>query len=34
MAQELDLPGYQRYYSVNPYLQNYDFEAIRLGCVC
>ncbi|MBN1137417.1 MAG: DUF885 family protein [Anaerolineae bacterium] len=31
LAQELDLPGYQRFYSVNPYLQTYDFEAYVEG---
>jgi len=31
LAQELDLPGYQRFYSVNPYLQNYAFQAYTEG---
>jgi uncharacterized protein (DUF885 family) len=31
LAQELDLPGYQRLYSVNPYLQNYQFLAYVEG---
>ena len=31
LAQELDLPGYQRFYSVNPYLQNYAFQAYAEG---
>ncbi|MBN1134946.1 MAG: DUF885 family protein, partial [Anaerolineae bacterium] len=31
LAQELDLPGYQRFYSVNAYLQTYDFEAYVEG---
>ena len=31
LAQELDLPGYQRLYSVNPYLQNYAFQAYAEG---
>ncbi len=30
-AQELDLPGYQRFYSTNPYLQSYDFQAYTEG---
>jgi uncharacterized protein (DUF885 family)/pimeloyl-ACP methyl ester carboxylesterase len=31
LAQELDLPRYQRFYSVNPYRQNYDFLAYVEG---
>ncbi len=31
LAQELDLPGYQRLYSANPYLQNYEFQAYTEG---
>jgi uncharacterized protein (DUF885 family) len=31
LAQELDLPGYQRFYSVHPYIQNYDFQAYTEG---
>ena len=31
LAQELDLPGYQRFYSVSPYMQDYDFEAYVEG---
>jgi uncharacterized protein (DUF885 family) len=31
LAQELDLPPFQRYYSVNPYLQDYDFLAYTEG---
>ena len=31
LAEELDLPGYQRLYSVNPYLQNYQFLAYTEG---
>jgi uncharacterized protein (DUF885 family) len=31
LAQELDLPGYQRFYGANPYLQNYDFQAYTEG---
>jgi len=31
LAQELDVPGYQRFYSVNPYLQNYQLLAYTEG---
>ena len=31
LAQELDLPGYQRYYSVNPAMQEYAFQAYAEG---
>jgi uncharacterized protein (DUF885 family) len=31
LAQELDLPHYQRYYSVNPFMQNYHFLAYAEG---
>jgi uncharacterized protein (DUF885 family) len=31
LAQELDLPGYQKLYSTNPYLQRYDFQAYAEG---
>ena len=31
LAQELDLPHYQRYYSVNPFMQDYDFLAYAEG---
>ena len=31
LAQELDLPHYQRYYSVNPYMQDYEFLAYAEG---
>jgi len=31
LAQELDLPGYQRFFGTNPYLQNYDFQAYTEG---
>lgn len=31
LALELDLPGYQRFSNVNPYLQNYAFQAYTEG---
>jgi uncharacterized protein (DUF885 family) len=31
LAQELDLPGYQRFYNDHPYLQNYQFQAYTEG---
>jgi len=31
LAQELDVPGFQRYYGTNPYLQKYDFQAYPEG---
>ena len=31
LAQELDLPGHQRFFSVNPYLQDYAFQAYPEG---
>jgi len=31
LAQELELPGFQRYFSTHPYLQNYAFQAYPEG---
>jgi uncharacterized protein (DUF885 family) len=31
LAQELDLPGYQRFYSVDPYRQDYQFQSYVEG---
>jgi uncharacterized protein (DUF885 family) len=31
LAQELDLPGYQRFYNINPYRQDYQLQAYAEG---